>query len=112
MYSSRRRRQANVDDEIRRVERASAELTAAGQPVTFTAVAARSGLGRTTLYRRRDLRALVEEHRARTREANTLSGLTVQVDQLRQGVEALAAKVRRHEEILRVLHKAQRLKAK
>lgn len=101
-----------MDDRIGRVERASAELAAAGEPVTFAAVAARSGLGRTTLYRRRDLRALVEEHRLRTRDANTLSGLTVQVDQLRHGVEALAAKVRSHEEILRVLQRTKGTKAR
>ena len=95
-------------DELTRVEAACAELPAAGQPVTFREVAARARISRTTLYRRADLRALVEEHRARGRDATTLSALTVQIDQLRRSLEALAAKVRRHEETIRRLERARR----
>lgn len=95
-----------MSDELpRRVEQACAELAAAGAEITFDAVAARAGVGRATLYRRPELRALVEEHRLRGREADTLSGLAVQLDQLRAGLEALAAKVRRHEEALRRLER-------
>ena len=90
-------------DELTRVETACAELPAAGQPVTFGQVAARAGISRTTLYRRPDLRALVDEHRARGCDATTLTGLTVQIDQLRHSLEAVAAKTRRHEEELRKL---------
>ena len=36
---------------LNRVERACADLLRNGQAVTFTAVAAQTGLGRTTLYR-------------------------------------------------------------
>jgi len=88
-------------DEQARVEAACAELAAAGQPVTFAEVAARGRISRTTLYRRADLRAVIEEHRARGRDATTLSGLAVQIDQLRRSLEAVAAKVRRHEETIR-----------
>ena len=95
-------------DEQARVEAACAELAAAGQPVTFNEIAARTQISRTTLYRRADLRALVEEHRARGRDATTLSALTVQIDQLRRSLEALAAKVRRHEESIRRLERARR----
>ena len=95
-------------DELSRVEAACDELTAAGQPVTFSQVAVRAGISRTTLYRRADLRALVDEHRARGRDATTLTGLTVQIDQLRRSIEALAARVRRHEEQLRRLERARR----
>ncbi len=95
-------------DDVARVEAAFLQLAAAGQPVTFTSVAERSGTSRTTLYRRPDLRALVDDHRARGREANTLSGLVVQVDQLRQGLEAVAAKVRSHEEAIRRLERRRR----
>lgn len=86
-----------------RVEQACRELAIAGTPVTFPAVAEHSGIGRSTLYRRPELRALIEEHRQHEREALTLSGLVVQLDQLRATLEALAVKVRRHEEELRKL---------
>ena len=95
-------------DEQARVEAACAELAAAGQPVTFADVAARARISRTTLYRRADLRAVVDEHRARGHDATTLTGLTVQIDQLRRSLEAVAAKVRRHEETIRRLERARR----
>ena len=97
-----------ADDELARVETACAELAATGQPVTFYQVAVLAGVSRTTLYRRADLRALVDEHRARGRDATTLTSLTVQIDQLRRSTEALAARVRRHEEQLRRLERAHR----
>ncbi|HTT55002.1 MAG TPA: hypothetical protein VMH35_26735 [Streptosporangiaceae bacterium] len=95
-------------DELARVEAACAGLAAAGQPVTFGQVAARAGISRTTLYRRADLRAVTDEHRARGRDATTLTGLTIQIDQLRRSLEAVAANVRRHEEQLRRLERARR----
>jgi AcrR family transcriptional regulator len=91
-----------------RIEAACAELAAAGAPITFQEVAARAQISRTTLYRRADLRAVVEQHRALGRDATTLSGLTVQIDQLRRALESLAAKVRHHEETLRRLERARR----
>ncbi len=90
-----------------RVEQACQELARANAPVTFDAVAGLAGIGRATLYRRAELRAAVEEHRQQTREAHTLTGLTVQLDQLRASLEAVAAKVRRHEEELRKLRRPQ-----
>jgi len=95
-------------DELARVEAACAELAAAGQPVTFAEIADRARISRTTLYRRPDLRAVIDEHRARGHDATTLTGLTVQIDQLRRSLEALAAKVRRHEETIRRLERARR----
>jgi len=92
-----------TSDLTTRVEQACQDLLAAGQPVTIAQVAAHSQIGRSTLYRRPELRALIEEHRQRGRDAFTLTGLAVQIDQLRTAVEALAAKVRRHEEQLRRL---------
>ena len=93
------------DDLLTQVEAACAALTEAGAPVTFTAVAARAGIAKATLYRRPELRAVVEEQRIDSREAHTLSGLVVESDHLRQGLEAVAAKVRRHEEEIRVLRR-------
>jgi AcrR family transcriptional regulator len=95
-------------DELTRVEAACADLAAAGQPVTFNEVAARARISRTTLYRRADLRAIIEEHRAHGRDATTLTGLAVQIDQLRGSLEAVAAKVRRHEETIRRLERSRR----
>lgn len=93
---------------VRRVEQACRELAAAGTPITFDGVAARAGVGRATLYRRPELRALVEEHRQTAREALTLTGLDIQIDQLRATLEALADKVRRQEERLRRLERRYR----
>jgi Family of unknown function (DUF6262) len=89
-----------------RVERACAELARAGQPVTFTAVAACTGLGRATLYRNPQIRAVINEHRARQADARTLSGLTAEINHLRTALEAVAGNVRQHEERLRRLERA------
>jgi hypothetical protein len=88
---------------IQVVEHACAELAAAGEPVTFVTVASRSGIPRVTLYRNPALRAIVEEHRARAHGAATLTGLAEQLVGQQLAMEALAAKVRRHEELLRKL---------
>ena len=91
---------------LTRVEAACAELAAAGQPVTFGEIAARARISRTTLYRRADLRAVIDEHRARGQDATALTGLTIQVNQLRHALEAVAARARSHEERLRRLERA------
>jgi hypothetical protein len=92
-------------DTISKVEQACADLIANHEPVTFTQVAARTGLGRTTLYRNPSLRALVEEHRHHAAQAGTLSGLADDVAALRTAVEAIASRVRHHEEQLRQIAK-------
>ena len=95
-------------DYVIRVEKACARLAIEGKPITTDAVAALAGIGRATLYRRPELRALIEEHRQQSRESLTLTGLAVQIDQLRSSLEAVAGNVRRHEEQLRRLTKQQR----
>jgi hypothetical protein len=90
-------------DLVTSVEQACTQLLDDGVPVTFTAVASRIPVSKATLYRRPELRSIIEEHRTRDREANTLTGLTVQLGHLHHGLEAVAAKVRRHEELLRDL---------
>jgi hypothetical protein len=97
-----------ADGELAQVEAACAGLAAAGQPITFATVATRTQISRTTLYRRTDLRAVVEDHRAHGRDATTLTGLAVQIDQLRRSLEAVAAKVRGHEETIRRLQRTRR----
>ena len=92
-----------TSDLVLRVEQACLDLVSSGQHVTFTTVAARTGLSRSTLYRHAELRALIQEQRVHGRHALTLSGLAVEIDQLRQGLEAVAARTRHHEELLRRL---------
>ena len=89
---------------LNRVERACAQLHHDGKPVTFTAIAAATGLGRTTLYRDPAIRAVIEEHRHRAATSGTLQGLTDEIATLRTAVDALATTVRRHEEQLRRLN--------
>ena len=57
------------------VEQACAQLASQELRVTFTEVAARSRTSKATLYRRPELRAIIEEHRVQAREPRTLSGL-------------------------------------
>jgi hypothetical protein len=88
---------------LNRVERACAQLHRDGHTVTFTAIAARTGLGRSTLYRNPIIRAVIETHRHRTADSGTLAGLTDEIATLRTALDALADKVRRHDEQLRRL---------
>ena len=55
---------------------------------------------------------MVHEHRQRGHDALTLTGLAVQLDQLRQALEAVAGKVRHHEELLRKLTRPPRQKTR
>lgn len=91
-----------------KVERACAELLAASQPVTFAAVATRAGVSRATLYRDESLRATVEEHRQRSHDPRSLSGVLAEVGHLRTAVEALSGTVKRHEEQLRRLARSRK----
>ncbi len=92
-----------TDEPAIRVEHACQHLLTTGAAITFDAVAAHAGIGRATLYRRPELRAIIEQHRQEGRDALTLTGLQVQIDQLRLALEAVAAKARRHEDELRRL---------
>jgi hypothetical protein len=62
-----------------------------------------TGTSRATLYRRRELRALIDTYRDPTGDALTVTTLATHIDQLRHTLDAVAAKVRRHEEELRSL---------
>lgn len=96
-------------DRLSRVEQACAQLLAEGHDVTFTTVAARAGISRTTLYRDDTLRAVVEEHRHRAHDPRSLSGINAEINHLRIALEALSERVRRHEEQIRRLTRNQRL---
>ena len=71
--------------------------------ITFAAGAAEAGISRATCYRRRGLRAIVDDYRSRHGELLTLTGLADSVDNLTQALNAVAAKVRRQEEEIREL---------
>jgi hypothetical protein len=88
---------------LHRVERACAQLHHDGQQITFTAVAATTGLGRTTLYRDPTLRAVINQHRHHAATGGTLTSLTDEIATLRTALEAIATRVRHHEEQLRRL---------
>jgi len=92
------------------VEAACHQLAGNDDPITFTAIAERTGISRTTLYRNPDLRAVIEEHRRRSNDPRTLTGLTTEIAHLRTGLEALADRVRQQEERLRHLEAAGRRK--
>jgi hypothetical protein len=93
---------------LRQVERVCAGLVRDAQPVSFTTVAARAGISRTTLYRDDTLRAVVEEFRIRSHDPRSLSGLVAEVGHLRTAVEVIAEKVRRHEDQLRSLQRVRK----
>src|ERR1035437_9818206 len=78
-------------DIVTRAEQACAQLAQDGQPVTFTAVAALAQISRATLYRDTALRALVDEHRRRAAQANTLTGLASDIAALHAALAAVAA---------------------
>lgn len=87
---------------LNRVERACADLARDGLPVTFAAVATRTGMARSTLYRNQALRSLVEHH-SRTEADGTITALTDEIATLRTAVETLAEKVRSHDTQIRHL---------
>ena len=88
---------------LNQVERACAQLHHDGHAVTFTAVADLTGLGRSTLYRDPTIRAVIDQHRHRSTDNGSITGLTDEIATLRAAVEVLADKVRRHDQQLRQL---------
>lgn len=72
----------------RRVEAACAQLHGAGERVTFSRVAVQSGVGRKTLYRYPELRAVVERNRLAD-VAPDLDALLGEVERLRAEVATL-----------------------
>jgi AcrR family transcriptional regulator len=92
---------------LARAEDACTQLAAAGQPVTFTAVAARADISRGTLYRHPALRALIDEQRHHAASARTLTALADDIAALRTAIETVASRVRRHEEQIRQLSRNQ-----
>lgn len=88
-----------------RVEQALASMVSDETNITVSGVVVRTGISRATLYRHPELIALIKDCRARLTDAATLSGLTAEIESVRIGLEAIAARVRRHEERLRDLER-------
>jgi hypothetical protein len=99
-----------MNNTLTTVEAACHELAGNNEPITFTAIAERTGISRTTLYRNPDLRAVIEEHRRRSNDPRTLTSLTTEIAHLRTGLEALGDRVRQQEERLRRLETPNRRK--
>lgn len=87
---------------LNRVERACTDIADGAKPITFTAVAANTGIARSTLYRNPDLRALIEHHR-RTEPDGRITAITDELATLRTAVETLADKMRSHDTQIRQL---------
>jgi len=88
---------------LSQVDRACAQLRPDGKTITFTAIAASTGLSRTTLYRNPDLRALIDNHKHHAAASGTITTLADEVATLRAALDTVAARVRHHEEQLRKL---------
>ncbi|HXH58406.1 hypothetical protein [Iamia sp.] len=96
-----------MTDNVNLVEAACTELAGRDKAITFTAVADHAGISRTTLYRNPQLHAIVEEHRSHTHDRRTLTGLSAEIGHLRTALEAVADRVRHHEERLRRIESRQ-----
>ncbi|GAA1228329.1 hypothetical protein [Rhodoglobus aureus] len=87
------------------IEQALTDLHHAGVRVSIAAIATHTGIARATLYRHPELIALINEHRAHIGTDLTLTGLHTDIVHLRIGIDALAERVRHHEERLRHLER-------
>jgi len=96
-----------MNNNLELVEIACVELVNNQTPITFTAIAEHTGISRTTLYRNPQLRAVIEEHRHRSADPRTLTGLVAEISHLRTGLEAIADRIRQQEERLRRLETQQ-----
>lgn len=93
----------NPHDRINIIERACTDLSRDGQPITFVAIAATTGLSRSTIYRNTALRAIVEQHKHAKAADTPMTEITEEIATLRAAVTTLAENVRSHEEQLRRL---------
>jgi hypothetical protein len=89
--------------QIARIKAACRELATTDAAITFTAVAATTGLARSTLYRNPDLRALINDFKHDTTDRT--EAITNEIDTLRAAVTVLAEQVRTHDKRLRSLER-------
>ena len=100
-----------TDNLVATVDAALQALADDDQAVTFTAVAERAGVARATLYRNPTLRALIDQRRRDQIDTRSLTGLNTEIAHLRTALEALADRVRDHEERLRSLERRRTTRA-
>lgn len=87
---------------LNQIERACADLARDGHPITIAAVAQRTGIARSTIYRNLELRAIIEHHR-QTAPDGTITAITDELATLRATVQTLADTVRQHDAQIRLL---------
>lgn len=87
---------------LNQIERACADLARDGHPITIAAVAGRTGIARSTIYRHVELRTVIEHHR-QTAPDGTITAITDELATLRATVQALANTVRQHDAKIRLL---------
>ena len=87
---------------LNQIERACADLSRDGHPITIAAVAQRAGISRSTIYRNPELRTVIEHHRQAAPD-ETITAITDELATLRTSVQALADTVRQHDAKIRRL---------
>lgn len=87
---------------LNQIERACADLARDGHPITIAAVAEHAGLARSTIYRRPELRTIIEHHQ-QTVPDGTITAITDELQTLRATVQTLADTVRHHDAQIRRL---------
>ncbi|MFE5804905.1 DUF6262 family protein [Streptomyces sp. NPDC056491] len=89
---------------------ALAQLAKAGRPISFTAVARQAGVSTDFLYKRPDLRTLIERHRSKSTQAPTARPSLADSSTTSAAVRALSARLtqqqRSHQEEVGLLRKA------
>jgi len=91
---------------LTKVDQACTEIVALDRVVTFAEVARRAHVTRNSLYRNPELRQMVEGYRMNSKHSHTFIELSAQVEELQTMVDAVATKVRHHEEQIRHLNQA------
>ena len=87
---------------LNKIERACADLTRNGRPITISAVAEHTGISRSTIYRNPELRTVIEHPREDAADGS-ITAITDELATLRQAVQTLADTVRHHDAQLRQL---------
>ena len=87
---------------LNQIERACADLARDGHPITIAAVAQRTGIARSTIYRNLEFRTVIEHHR-QTVPDGTITAITDELATLRATVQTLADTVRQHDAKIRLL---------